>query len=397
MHTTRKSLLFTLLAIVMILSLFLTNDTPLSLPSLFPDDKDEDVAPKTPTVINDIDYKELGQPLLPYYAEMTRSTVSCDMIIWDGKLFVGGGDYDTNTGPVPIMCYDPELNEWSDTGSVQDEQVNRFCVIDGKLTVPGTDPMDEWDFGNYYYFEDGEWKTSRTIPNGIHNFDMVKFDGKIFAGLGVSDGYNPIVSSEDGGESFAPVFMYKDGNTVDTFGKTYTRVYDLTICNGRLYAFYSYHIGEQKTIELYSYNKEKNIFEFTSDVSSSLKVTRINYNLINSKINVGKKLYLATGSLYCTEDMLSFTEIPLAEGGIVCDLYENGGNVYALCGAVEKENQYRISVWKLVDGEFLETFNFLYDAPPMSLAFCGGEFYIGVGNYSAENEKNGTVLSVCIK
>ena len=396
MHTTRKSISLTLLALVMILSLFLTNDTPLAFKNVLPD-KDEDVSVEAPTVINDIEYKELGYPLLPYYAYMSRSTISCDMIIYNGKLFVGGGDYDTNTGPVHIMCYDPELDGWSDTGSVQDEQVNRFCIINGKLTVPGTDPMDDWEYGNYYYFEKGEWKTNRTIPNGIHTFDFVEFDGKLFAGLGVSDGNNPIVSSENDGETFDPVFMYKDGNIVDTSDKTYTRVYDLAVCNGCLYAFYSYHIGEQKTTELYSYNKEKNIFEFVSDISSSIKVTRINYNTINAKINVGEKLYFATGSLYSTEDMRSFTEISLASGGIVCDLYENGDSVYALCGAVEEETRYRISVWKLVNGEFAEIFNFLYDAPPMSLACSGDKFYIGVGNYSAENEKNGAVLSVCIK
>lgn len=42
-------------------------------------------------------------------------------------------------------------------------------LYDGQLFVSGTDPTDDWTFGNFYVrSSDGTWSKRRTIPNGIH-------------------------------------------------------------------------------------------------------------------------------------------------------------------------------------------------------------------------------------
>ncbi len=46
-------------------------------------------------------YTELGCPTADFYEEDPTARCVWDIIAWDGKLYVGSGDYDANAGPVP--------------------------------------------------------------------------------------------------------------------------------------------------------------------------------------------------------------------------------------------------------------------------------------------------------
>ena len=59
--------------------------------------------------------------------------------------------------------------------------------------------------------------------------------------------------------------------------------------------------------------------------------------------------------------------------------------------------EYVVSVWKNKASEakeFVELFNFTYDAIPISLAIDKSGVYIGIGNRQIPFEKNGLVLWV---
>lgn len=73
-----------------------------------------------------------------------------DIKVFEGKVYVGSGDYGANTGPIVIWAYDIASGKWVSTGSVRDEAVTSFKVIGGKLTIPGIDPMGTWSYGNVY-------------------------------------------------------------------------------------------------------------------------------------------------------------------------------------------------------------------------------------------------------
>lgn len=342
---------------------------------------------------NEVVYTELGIPLELHYEQTTSSVIPWDLEIYDEKLYIGAGDYDENTGPVYSMCFDIEQEEWLDVGVLRDEQISRFCQINGKLIAVGTDPMDDWSLGNYYVLGDDGWETVRSIPNGIHNFDMIEFDGKIFCALGVDEGYSPIVFSEDG-QNFEPMVMQKDGENISTVGKSYTRVYDFLEFEKGLYAFYSYTENGERHIELYKYNAESKIFEFFSEVSDKLERLKISYDLIRAKVFFEGKAYISMGNLYCTEDMTGFEKIDIGERNAVCDLYLDGDKLYALIGSVNENGKYDISVCEIKNGDLVECFSFEYDSPPMSIAAHNGVCYIGIGNYARHSEKNGMVLSV---
>ncbi|MBQ5810632.1 MAG: hypothetical protein IIW23_03535, partial [Clostridia bacterium] len=174
-------------------------------------------------------FVEMGIPLRDVYPEGGVERTVWGIEYYDGALYVGSGDYDLNRGPVNMAHYDLAKLEWKIDGLANDEQIERFYNFDGTLYAVGYDSRGSWDFGNYYTCtEMGKWKTHNTLPNGVHNFDMIMFEGKIFAGLGVLEGNAPIVMSADQ-ETWVPMFLWKDGTLRKTYDGNFIRVYDFFV------------------------------------------------------------------------------------------------------------------------------------------------------------------------
>ena len=123
---------------------------------------------------------------------------------YDGRLFIGCGNSANggpaaNAGPVPVVAYDPVRGVFEREWTAPDEQIDVFRVLaDGRLCVPGHDPREDWSFGNFYRRAAGSaaWEKVRTLPKGIHVYDMAEFDGALCAcGFGTYE-------SADGGRTF---------------------------------------------------------------------------------------------------------------------------------------------------------------------------------------------------
>ena len=341
-----------------------------------------------------VEYTELGIPSSERYSQGVRARCPWDMYLWNEKIYIGSGDYDTNAGPVDIWAYDIKNQLWENTGTVADEEINRFCVIDGKLTAPGIDPQGDWTYGNYYVLDNEEWTTVRTIPGGLHNFDMVEYQGMIFAGLGVTSGEYPIACSNDGGKTFTSVEMRKNGKAFDTSGSEVVRVSDLFVFNGNLYAAFRYGMTDI-TYDLYKY--ENGVFVYDNQLYQNIYQIKFFNSIIASKAEFKGKMFFTTGYLYTTDNMSDFKRISFPNSEIVYDIYVNDDTLYVLCGVKQDDGKYKISVWKNGSGRatsFTELFNFTYDIPPMSMVCDGNSFHIGIGNYDSNNDKNGMILSV---
>ena len=130
-----------------------------------------------------------------------------DMQAFDGRIYFGMGN-SNNDGPARnakggrIWFYDPKRKRFEIEYRTDEEQVDRFRIIDGSLVVPGHDPTDSWKYGNWYRLEAGGWTKHRNIPGGIHCYDMVGFHGKMFAALGTKPNSEFVVMSKDGGKSW---------------------------------------------------------------------------------------------------------------------------------------------------------------------------------------------------
>jgi hypothetical protein len=128
--------------------------------------------------------EELGNPLAQRYPDGTKfhfARAISALQIFDGKLYLGHGDWGENSGPTDIWCYDLHKKEFVKQGQIEDEAAEHFRIINGKLYVPGMDPQEDWRFGNFYRLEGGKWVKHRTLPNAVHNFDMVGVGRSLFA------------------------------------------------------------------------------------------------------------------------------------------------------------------------------------------------------------------------
>lgn len=347
-------------------------------------------------------YTNLGIPLSGHYENQVNSRSVWDMKIYDNKLFIGGGDYDKNTGPVPVYYYDIPNQEWVMSGKIPDEQIERYFIINDTLVIPGCDPKQDWKFGNIYQYETSSWVTNRSIPGGIHQFDLAEYKDMIFAGLGVIPGEYPIAVSEDGGKTFRQLTMYKNGIPLDTsipddenITAVQIRVYDFFILNDELYAFYSFYTNIGNTLEIYKY--ENDGFHFYSAFPETIKTRRTSYRVFNTEAEYNGNLYLCTGNIYVTRDLKAVTKIEFPEQTTVTDLQLINGKLYAIAFSNTSDDKYRTSLWVYSDitESFREVLYFSFSCPAISFAYDQNTLYFGMGSGIIDNEcaEIGTILS----
>lgn len=186
----------------------------------------------------------LGGPWAVRYADdaLRYARNIWDMRLYNGRLYVGGGNSSNkgpavNAGPVPIMAYDFQRMTWVAEGQVDDEQIDRFLLLDGDLAIPGHDPRQNWQWGNLYLREaKGRWRKQRRIPNGVHTYDVVSHAGRWFAALGTAKG-GAIVESTDRGEDWRTTHIAP------------VRVYSLVQAGESLFAFPGLRIKNHKVID----------------------------------------------------------------------------------------------------------------------------------------------------
>lgn len=325
----------------------------------------------------------------PSLNEVAR--VPWDLCLFDGKLYVGAGDYGRNIPPKEFMCYDTKTGAFQSVGACDDEQINRFLVLDGKLYAPGTDPRSSWDYGTYYRLEDGVFIEHFAIPDGVHTFDMCHYDGKLFAVIGTYLDTYPVQMSRDGGESFETVMLMRDGESVPPAKASedeVNRCYNLFPLSNGLFLFY---LGS-----LYRYDAESETFLFEKEYRSYY-LDKDTYVPILSDCEFGGKFFFTTMFLYRAEleekTLSAPVEITLPDSEKISDLLVWEDTMYLL--TLRKWGlSYTVKVYQTKDGEnFDEAFAFSYPVPAMSFAYDGKQFYFGMGEINAKQAENGTILS----
>ena len=358
----------------------------------------------TPKPAFEASYTNLGIPLASYYPEGSIARTPWDLTVHDNKLFVAAGDYDVNAGPVPVWYYDFCESRWKQSGLLPDEQIEHFKTINGTLMVPGCDPQGNWDYGNIYVYDNRQWSTLQTVPGGIHQFDLIEYDGKIFAALGVLPGEFPIAVSNDGGKSFHQVAMFKNNTQLDTSVSSdakfaQIRTYDLFTLNGSLYAYYSSYTDTNLCNEIYRY--ENDGFYYYCDLPDNLTAQRTTYRPIDTKQEYHGKLYFTTGNLYVTADLKTAQKTVLEQNSIVTDLQVIEDTLYAMTAAKNEDGTYRTAIWCRQKGtkeHFRELFYFNFPCPAQCFTYYEGTMYFGMGDglLSQNDSLNGTILSVYV-
>ena len=275
---------------------------------------------KTPSEYSDVTDRivTLGIPLSDTYPSGSIGRVVYDIAAYDGLVFVGGGDDYENLGPVPSYAYNEEKREWQKYGELPEEKIRRFYTVNGKLATSGTDPKDEggdeWNSGNWYTFDDGEWTQYRNIPYGAHNYDIVGYDGGIFIGIGSAqldnNSHYPVVMSDDGGKSFSDVEFRKDGAAYYISDFSLTRVYNLVEFKGTLYCYAWFKETGINEYSLYRYDKSANAFEFIGAQSDLLSRIKYNPRDFTAFFEYKNRAFAVNeNGMFVTDDLTEYDEI----------------------------------------------------------------------------------------
>lgn len=324
--------------------------------------------------------QDLGIPLLETYTNdsetQIRARSAWDMVAYDGKIYIGCGDYDTNMGPVSVWSYDVDGGAWQASSPLEDEHIKRYAVLRDTLSILGTDPRGDWSMGSYYTLEGDEWIEHRVLPSGIHCFDAVEYGGKLFFGLGVNSGDSPVVTSEDG-EAFSPIAFLRDGAPVDTTPHTVVRVHNFSVYEGTLYAFLTVGSEEDVAFEIYRYDGES-----FSYFSTPPEVFLRSYDITYTGEFAGLATFINGYCYYISEDMVNFRPWRVEMSDLASDVMVIDGIQYVLAHTALDNGRYESAVYTSTDGKtFTKLFWFRDKIPANSFTYADGVFYFAMGRY----------------
>ena len=141
--------------------------------------------------------------------------------IWDleeyrGKIYIGMGDYNVNTGPIDIVYYDPSTKSFATPRPNAPAEATEYIRnINGYLFITMTDPQTYYGPAFVGLKPDSDkWITAGTIQTSAHYFDVTMFEGRIYVGTGdwtsaeapfrvPSDQNARVYSSSDGGANWS--------------------------------------------------------------------------------------------------------------------------------------------------------------------------------------------------
>jgi hypothetical protein len=291
---------------------------------------------------------------------------------WQGRVYLGYGDWKNNLGPVNVWYYQPNPGDFiEETALTNENAIDRYVVIDDDLYIPGTDPKEPWDFGNFYRNCNDEkgWEKFRTIPNGVHNFDMEKYKGKLFAALGTDGDHKEyaLQYSEDGGETWT--------SAVDTVS---SRFLDLFKMNGKLFA-----VAENST--LYQFHSTELKFAHTNILlapdlppgSYNVKrVTEVNDDVV---LYIVKSSEVSSPSIYKLQPNGNGQKVPFFDGMKPRDIVAVNGCIYVL---TEATSDYA-TVYKSTDLDNWTKVGSSINCKgysPESMAVMNNYYYVGNAN-----------------
>lgn len=113
-----------------------------------------------------------------------------------------------------------------------DEQGSNDVLVfsTGETIIGGTDPTQDWSFGNIYTKQSGVWSMKRTLPNVIHTWGACEHNGLLYVATSGHIGDNTtwegkVFWSNDFGDTWVGSSVVSD-----------YRVYDVQSFNGDLWA-----------------------------------------------------------------------------------------------------------------------------------------------------------------
>lgn len=329
-----------------------------------------------------------------------------DMASFGGRVYVSHGNYQDNTGPVTMYCYQNESGEATASGVLPTEQVDELFAFDGCLFALETDPKD-WAAADVCYMKPGagEWSIIKGALKGcIHCYDMVECGGSLFfCGAAVEtadDGTEltkaaayrldkSIADASADDFSFVPAFD-RNGEPV-TASDTVPRYYEMFVFKNELYALLVDSVeAENGSGGAYRYDRSDDCFRFCGGADTALLFEEF-YDVPQDCTRIahdfefcGSYYFLLdtlSSPLYRTADLVSYEKVtvPGHRDAVIHDCFDKDGKKLLL--ASEKtDGGYMNYVFSSAD---LKNFRLLYYfSSPLyarSFEYLDGYLYFGLG------------------
>ncbi|MEL7417240.1 MAG: hypothetical protein AAGK10_01470 [Cyanobacteria bacterium J06555_3] len=135
----------------------------------------------------------LGNPLASD-GKQGRALNVWDLQVFDGKIYLGGGDTSKNAGPINVWAYDPVSESFNSETTVSEEAILQYKVIENQLYIPAADPRGNDNSKFYRRLAGGEWeKFADQNLKLAHVRDLIKVNNQLLL-VGNS---RPAVAAED--------------------------------------------------------------------------------------------------------------------------------------------------------------------------------------------------------
>ncbi len=369
-----------------------------------------------------------------YWSDDTQedidSRVPFDMISTNGEIYLTGGSYIGNTGPVYLYAYKNDSKKGEMVGGTDAEQINAFYEYDGVAFSFSVEPR-LWDATSVYYktAESDMWGTKTAAIDGANNcFDMIKYKDKFFFAGSDSEkieyeggkiatskatlyclekdiltaekaDYTQLeVVSQNGEIITFESIIQKHPTSGSYIAYGLPRMYSLFVYKDNLYAFY-FNQGSNDYTGFYRYDEEKNQFVYDEETDATFLINECRKTAQDDEKIVHKfewkdKFYFITNNLIVTDlKTYSFVKVAGYEDYKVQDVIFRED--YALC-LVTRENEdgkFKNAVLKTTDFENFETlFYFTSKLGAQSFEESENMFYFGLGYDTAyELDENGNI------
>ncbi|RJQ37119.1 hypothetical protein C4559_04015, partial [Candidatus Microgenomates bacterium] len=288
------------------------------------------------------------------------------MIGWNGKLYIGYGDYNANTGPIQIAPFDPITKTFAVSQlAANTEAIYNFRVIGSSLYAPAIDPRGTTS--NYGYVKGEPWINA--VNSGIdaeHVFDVVSLDGSDLYAVGsrINSHAAAVWRSLDGGNTWTLSLNEEPVRSTD-----YARFYFAGVYNGKLYV---------QAQDMYSWTAHPRSKVFNgkswSDGPSLFPVPYQRSSGWRPEVFAGQLVYKnkqSYGALMAFDGSQARV-ISTGNGSSVLDFTIEGNYLYLLEANGKLSRTKDLSIW--------ENFSAAAPAEAMSLAFLDGILFLGASD-----------------
>ncbi|NRA38398.1 MAG: hypothetical protein HRU15_09680 [Planctomycetes bacterium] len=311
-----------------------------------------------------IGYASIGQP-------KSGKAIKC-LRAYDGRIYVGCGNWNENTGPILTVSYNPLEHAFVCGPALATEAIDEMRVVDHSLIIPETDHTGWfWGYSDIHMYNGAEWSSVR-LPRAVHIFDVADFQEQMY----VAYQFNAKKKTE----AYNRIAVVKNGSLVDAKSfeqNRYGRLWKLVCCGKWLYAFPQQGVAAMRfdgtSWQKWNGIKTGRARPFRAETSGSAAVILSGQFALNRS----KQICLVSSGAYVINEDGDKVAV-IKEFTMPVDVKFHDGTFFLLNR--EAENG-QASIYSSTDAlQWQRILGFTSDSPPTSLEVMDESLYLGLRN-----------------